>query len=360
MRDMNRWLGEMFEQAVQHHTAGRLVEAEGLYRRILEVFPCQGSVHHHLGLLALGRGDGAAALPHLQRAVEAEPANHQFRAVLVQTLLNADRPYEARPLLEAGMQRFGLAGRDALELTVNLHAACQRAAPEPRLPVPLADVQDPDFDAVLEQAWPFSMSSLYGLVDAFHSLYQAVRHAVRYRIPGDFVECGVYAGGMSLLAALTFLRLGDTSRHLYLYDTYEGMPPPTAEDSEAARQAYEANTKDGKKWAAKGLEEVRAVLSQSGYPAEKIHFVKGMVEDTIPARAPETIAILRLDTDFYTSTLHELTHLYPRLSRGGSLIIDDYGYMPGARQAVDEYFDSPDRPMLLNRINYTVRVGTKP
>jgi O-methyltransferase len=258
------------------------------------------------------------------------------------------------------MQRFGFTGRPALELAVSLHCACQSAAPAPLLPVPLLDINDPDFDEVLSQSWPYSMSSVYGLVDAFYSLYLMVQYVVKYRIPGDFVECGVYAGGMSLLAALSFIKAGDTSRNIYLYDTYEGMPPPTAEDSEAARIAYDNNTRDGKKWASKSLEEVREVINLSGYPQEKIHLVKGLVEDTIPNQAPEKISILRLDTDFYSSTLHELNHLYPRLSSGGGLVIDDYGYMVGSRQAVDEYFATSDRPILLNRINYMVRVGTKP
>jgi O-methyltransferase len=85
--------------------------------------------------------------------------------------------------------------------------------------------------------------------------------------------------------------------------------------------------------------------------------VKGKVEDTIPANIPERIALLRLDTDFYRSTRHELEHLYPRLERGGVLIIDDYGAYVGARQATDEYFAS--RPFLLNRIDEHVRCGVK-
>jgi len=89
-----------------------------------------------------------------------------------------------------------------------------------------------------------------------------------------------------------------------------------------------------------------------------VEFVVGKVEDTIPARAPESIALLRLDTDWYESTRHELQHLYPRLAEGGVLIIDDYGHWQGARRAVDEYFR--DRPILLNRIDYTGRIAIKP
>ena len=93
-----------------------------------------------------------------------------------------------------------------------------------------------------------------------------------------------------------------------------------------------------------------------GSGPERIHFVEGKVEDTIPAHAPERIALLRLDTDWYESTRHELEHLYPRLSRGGVLIIDDYGHWQGARQAVDEYFGDA-HAALLNRIDYTARAS---
>ena len=97
-----------------------------------------------------------------------------------------------------------------------------------------------------------------------------------------------------------------------------------------------------------------------GYPAERIHFVKGLVENTIPQQSPETIALLRLDTDFYRSTKHELVHLYPRLQHGGILIIDDYGALEGARLATDEYLKEHRIPYFPARIDEHVRIGVKP
>jgi O-methyltransferase len=97
----------------------------------------------------------------------------------------------------------------------------------------------------------------------------------------------------------------------------------------------------------------------TGYPRERIHFVKGMVEDTLPQEAPEQVALLRLDTDFYKSTKHELVHLYPRISRGGILILDDYGVFRGAQQATDEYFRECDVEMFLTRVDEAVRLGVK-
>jgi O-methyltransferase len=97
-----------------------------------------------------------------------------------------------------------------------------------------------------------------------------------------------------------------------------------------------------------------------GYPEEQIHFVEGPVEETVPGSAPAELALLRLDTDWYESTKHELEHLYPRLARGGVLILDDYGYWQGARRAVDEYLAGLDSPLLLNRIDHTARIALKP
>src|SRR5207344_857055 len=110
-------------------------------------------------------------------------------------------------------------------------------------------------------------------------------------------------------------------------------------------------------WCRAGFDEVVRNLASTGYPSDRLHFIRGRVEDTIPAGAPEKIALLRLDTDWYESTRHELTHLFPRLSTHGVLIIDDYGHWQGARRAVDEYFSAT--PILLNAIDFTARIAVK-
>ena len=93
------------------------------------------------------------------------------------------------------------------------------------------------------------------------------------------------------------------------------------------------------------------------YPRDLVRFVEGPVEDTLPAQAPDQIALLRLDTDWYESTMHELRHLFPRLADAAPLIIDDYGHWQGARRAVDEYFE--ECPQLLARIDYSARITLK-
>src|SRR5262245_2059284 len=93
----------------------------------------------------------------------------------------------------------------------------------------------------------------------------------------------------------------------------------------------------GRPGCAPAFEVVKRRIDRLRYPGHRLHYVKGMVEETIPKTTPEKIALLRLDTDLYSSTKHELNYLYPRLTSGGILIIDDYGSIPGARHAVDEY-----------------------
>jgi len=95
------------------------------------------------------------------------------------------------------------------------------------------------------------------------------------------------------------------------------------------------------------------------YPQSLVHFVKGRVEDTLPAQAPQRIALLRLDTDWYESTIHELRSLWDRLSIGGILIVDDYGHWAGARRAVDEFIAGLPGPPLLSRIDYSGRLAVK-
>jgi O-methyltransferase len=196
-----------------------------------------------------------------------------------------------------------------------------------------------------------------------HALARAVEYVEARQIPGAFVECGVWRGGSMMAMALTLLRLGETGRELYLFDTFEGMTEPGAEDvkqgGEHARDFLNRSSRDSSAWAIASLEEVREAVLGVGYPSERIHFVKGPVEETLPEQAPDDVALLRLDTDWYSSTKHELTHLYPRLGRGGVLIIDDYAYWRGARQAVDEYVAENELALLLIRIDHGARVAIK-
>ena len=212
---------------------------------------------------------------------------------------------------------------------------------------------------ICTQVAPFTMNS----PEAVHEVCAAVRYIVENRIPGAIVECGVWKGGSMMAAALTLLKLGNMDYDLYLLDTFEGMSEPSERDvkytGELASELLARAAKTEAVWANAPLEAVRDTLFRTGYDAAKWHFVKGRVEDTIPAAAPKAISLLRLDTDWYESTRHELIHLFPRLSRSGVLIIADYGYWQGARQAVDEYFREREIGIFLGRTDLASRIGVK-
>lgn len=198
----------------------------------------------------------------------------------------------------------------------------------------------------------------------------AVTYVVRRGIPGALVECGVWRGGSVLAMILTLQRLGINDREIWLYDTFEGMTEPTEHDTSAfhgpARTIWADAVEQGQRMfdaefgpQAFGLDLVRATLRETGYPEHLIHYVVGPVEQTIPGDVPDRIAVLRLDTDWYESTRHEMDHLYPRLLTGGVLLIDDYGHWQGARKAVDEYLSEEEVVLMLHRTDYTGRAAIK-
>jgi len=216
---------------------------------------------------------------------------------------------------------------------------------------------------IMDKVKPFTATSK----ERVSGLIHAVKYLSRNRLEGDFVECGVWRGGSMMAAMLTLLQLGDTSRHFYLYDTYEGMTPPTDKDVTVANDratdllAISENDKEGHSyWCVASFEDVQRNVFSTGYPKDKIHFIKGRVEDTLPASLPKQIALLRLDTDWYESTYHELVHLYPLLRSNGVLILDDYGFWQGSQKAVDEYFARQTFVPLLAKLDFSGRVSIKP
>lgn len=234
-----------------------------------------------------------------------------------------------------------------------------RALTEPE-PKPATRDLEPEYLALQQRCMPYSMVS----AERMYAVYSAVRHITKSHIPGAIVECGVWRGGCMMLTALTLQREKE-QRPIFLFDTFAGMTKPTERDTgprglKATAMWREHQRADGENWLAVSLEEVKANLSQTDYPESLLTFVQGDVLQTIPDEAPDEIALLRLDTDWYESTKHELEHLYPRLAPGGVLIVDDYGQWKGAKDAVDEYLSKLDRPPFLTRTDYTGRMGVKP
>lgn len=222
-----------------------------------------------------------------------------------------------------------------------------------------------DFEREAVQRTPSVIAS----TEAMLALLRAVEHVAQHRIPGAFVECGVYRGGNIELMIRALRRLGMADRDIYAYDTFAGMPRPDEIDDHGQgtelKTMWESHRSEpdgdaGSNWMRAPLDLVRERILSLGYPEDRLRFVKGLVEQTIPGVIPDRIAILRLDTDFYASTKHELEHLYPRLSDGGVLIIDDYGAMPGCRIATDEYAAEHGTGWFLHRVDAHVRLTIKP
>lgn len=223
------------------------------------------------------------------------------------------------------------------------------------------DITDKEFWEIFELCKPFTMTS----VERMFSLFSAVKYILSANINGSFVECGVWRGGSSMMIARMLYNRSITDRKLYLFDTFEGMSEPTRNDVDLSGAKADVllkqnvNNKEESVWCLADLNDVQKNMRLTGYPEDNIVFVKGKVEDTIPKTLPGQIALLRLDTDWYESTKHELIHLFPNLETNGVLIIDDYGHWEGCRKAVDEYFSESQQHILLNRVDYTGRIGIK-
>ena len=217
---------------------------------------------------------------------------------------------------------------------------------------------DEDLVDTVRAVEPFTMTT----PELLEALVRAVRWIADNGIEGAIVECGVWRGGSMMAAARTLLQRDD-QRDLYLFDTFSGMTEPGGHDvrfdgktPSEALAVERPGAASIAEFALAGLPEVRRNMSTVGYPPDRIHYVEGKVEDTIPSAAPPRIALLRLDTDWYESTRHELEHLFPRVRSGGIVIVDDYGTWQGAKRAVDEYLAKLDRPLMLHRIDFTGRL----
>lgn len=231
--------------------------------------------------------------------------------------------------------------------------------------VAFKDIDDPYFIEIFPKIRPHSITASAGPLPLW-ALYKSIEYIVKNEVPGDIAECGVWNGGSMLLAAMALKHFGDTSRMLYLYDTFAGMPKPDADldrnwDGVSALDTWQSFADEGKPWGFGGtVEMVYEVMKGADYPADNITFVRGMVEDTIPSVKADQLSLLRLDTDLYHSTYHEFVHLYPTVASGGIVIIDDYGYFEGAKRATDQYIAENNLRLFLNRVDDSVRLAVKP
>ena len=211
------------------------------------------------------------------------------------------------------------------------------------------DVEDNLFWELHRKCAPYSLLT----PEKFYDLYCAMTYICLRSLPGDVVECGVWKGGAVMLAAEILRYHAREDVDIYLYDTFEGFVERSEVDVTAV-----GGREIGRARHANFMTEVRANIAKTGYPLSRVHFIAGDVRQTVKRGGHKEIALLRLDTDTYASTLHELVSLYDHVVSGGVLIIDDYGYSRGCRAATDEFF--ADRPKLLfNRPNSGARSAIK-
>jgi len=188
------------------------------------------------------------------------------------------------------------------------------------------------FDADLRAKgldWPLDAETMIGL-ERLDNLQFCVEDVIRNEVPGDLIECGAWRGGACILMRAVLKAQGDTERKVWVADSFEGLPVPDPQ-----RDANDANLWQGGEMAV-SLEEVQSNFRRYGMLDDQVRFLKGFFADTLPTAPIERLAVLRLDADLYESTRQALEALYPRLSVGGYLIVDDYQLAP-ARRAVHEY-----------------------
>ncbi len=222
--------------------------------------------------------------------------------------------------------------------------------------VPLRDRE------IIKQSQKYSMASARRL----HANIEAVDYVISNGIDGSIVECGVWKGGGTMSMMLKLMDLGEERRDFFLFDTFSGMAGLSGFDEKNGMGNAETRRKfnrqqQGSKndWCCAPLQEVKKNVQSIKYPADRIHYVVGDVRDTLPQTGVGEIAILRLDTDWYESTKQELETLFPKLARGGVLIVDDYGAWKGAQKAVDEYFQSQSRSIFLQYVDASGRMGIR-
>lgn len=225
----------------------------------------------------------------------------------------------------------------------------------------------PDLDKEFVPLYRQSVECTAASVERLYALYTAVRYVTGRGVPGDIVECGVWRGGNCMLAALTLMLVDDPTRRVWLYDTFGGMSEPTDRDRDVyggsaydmRDQPFSAEGRPTPFQFAASRDDVAANMAVTGFPEERVRYVEGRVEETLPANRPDQIALLRLDTDWYESTAHSMRHLYPLLAPGGILLLDDYGDWPAVRQAVHECLDELGEVLMLHRIDNTGRIAVR-
>jgi len=196
----------------------------------------------------------------------------------------------------------------------------------------LVHVEPDRIDARQEgRDWPLEAETMVGL-KRLDNLQHCVTSVIRNGVPGDLIETGVWRGGSSIFMRAILKAYGDTSRTVWLADSFRGLPPPDP----ARYPVDEGDTLWKYSELAIPMEQVKANFSRYGLLDDQVAFLPGWFRDTLPTAPMERIAVLRLDGDLYESTMEALVALYPKVTAGGFVIVDDYG-LPTCRAAIEDY-----------------------
>lgn len=180
--------------------------------------------------------------------------------------------------------------------------------------------------------WPAQAETMIGW-ERLNNIQECVTDVVRSGVPGDLIETGVWRGGGTIFMRAVLAALGDSTRTVWVADSFEGLPKPDAE-----RYPLDAGDRHWKKARLQvSMEDVQANFARYGLLDHNVKFLKGWFKDTLPTAPIERLAVARLDGDMYGSTMDALQALYPKLSVGGYLIVDDYGAVAGCKAAVEDY-----------------------
>jgi O-methyltransferase len=208
-----------------------------------------------------------------------------------------------------------------------------------------------DFDADRRKIgadWPATALTMIGL-RRLDNIQACVERVLADGIPGDFLEAGVWRGGACIFMRAILKARGDTTRTVWVADSFQGLPPPDVstypEDAPVNLHAFPE--------LAVPLEQVQANFRRRGLLDEQVKFLPGWFRDTFPTAPVERLAVLRLDGDMYESTIDGLLHLYPKLSPGGFVIIDDYFDIPPVKQAVSDYFQVQKIDAPIQRVDWS-------
>lgn len=180
--------------------------------------------------------------------------------------------------------------------------------------------------------WPRLAHTMIG-VKRMNNLQFCVENVLKEGVPGDLIETGVWRGGACIFMRGILKAYGDNQRTVWVADSFAGLPPP----DEAKYPADAGDKHHIIEPLAVGLEQVKMFFERYGLLDDQVRFLKGWFKDTLPTAPIQKLAVARLDGDMYESTMDGLTNLYPKLSVGGYLIVDDYGAVRGCKQAVEDY-----------------------